>query len=122
MVSRKWLRWLLDFFYYFTADTIDTWDEEKLKEVVDRKHGAKVMPKTEIVSNIQSCSLCFNFSRFASFSCKLLRMVSMAGSGSVQTEETSVFTDTVYHLDLSSRQRKSQRKKINQNLTLQWNN
>lgn len=59
MVSRKWLRWLLDFFYYFTADTIDTWDEEKLKEVVDRKHGAKVMPKTEIVSNIQSMQLVF---------------------------------------------------------------
>lgn len=46
----------------------------------------------------------------------------MAGSGSVQVEETSAFTDTVYLLDLSSRQRKSQRKKINQNLTLQWNN
>lgn len=30
-------------------DTIDTWDEDKLKEVVERKHGAKIMPKTEIV-------------------------------------------------------------------------
>lgn len=46
----------------------------------------------------------------------------MAGSGSVQTEETSAFTDTVYRLDLSSRQRKNQQKKINQNPTLQWNN
>ena len=33
------------------ADTIDTWDENKLQEVVDKKHGSseKNKPKTEIV-------------------------------------------------------------------------
>ena len=33
----------------FFKDTIDKWDENKLKEVVEKKHGSKVMPKTEIV-------------------------------------------------------------------------
>ena len=32
------------------ADTIDKWDEDKLKEVVEKKHGDKVKPKTDIVS------------------------------------------------------------------------
>ena len=34
------------------TDTIDTWDENKLQEVVDKKHGSseKSKPKTEIVS------------------------------------------------------------------------
>jgi len=32
------------------ADTIDKWDEEKLKEVVEKKHGEKSKPKTDIVS------------------------------------------------------------------------
>jgi len=31
-------------------DTIDKWDEEKLKEVVEKKHGEKSKPKTDIVS------------------------------------------------------------------------
>lgn len=39
------------------TDTIDTWDEEKLKEVVHKKHGAKVMPKTEIVSIKKICTI-----------------------------------------------------------------
>ena len=32
------------------ADTIDKWDEDKLKEVVQKKHGEKVKQKTDIVS------------------------------------------------------------------------
>ena len=33
------------------TDTIDTWDETKLQEVIDKKHGSseKNKPKTEIV-------------------------------------------------------------------------
>lgn len=32
-------------------DTMDNWDDEKLAEVVDKKHGQeKAMPKTDIVS------------------------------------------------------------------------
>ena len=33
-----------------SPDTIDKWDEEKLKEVVEKKHGEKSKPKTDIVS------------------------------------------------------------------------
>ena len=32
------------------TDTIDKWDEDKLKEVVQKKHGEKTKPKTDIVS------------------------------------------------------------------------
>lgn len=37
-------------------DTIDTWDETKLQEVVDKKHGSseKSKPKTEIVDEHSS--------------------------------------------------------------------
>lgn len=35
-----------------TMDTMESWSEEKLKEVVEKKHGElnKKMPTTEIVS------------------------------------------------------------------------
>lgn len=32
------------------ADTMDKWDDEKLHDVVDKKHGGKTKPKTDIVS------------------------------------------------------------------------
>ena len=32
-------------------DTIDKWDEDKLKEVVEQKHGGKAKLKTDIVTN-----------------------------------------------------------------------
>ena len=35
---------------HMSPDTIDKWDEEKLKEVVEKKHGEKSKPKTDIVS------------------------------------------------------------------------
>lgn len=36
-------------------DTMDTWDDEKLAEVVDQKHGKeKAMPKTDIVSIVNN--------------------------------------------------------------------
>ena len=40
---------------YFT-DTIDTWDENKLQEVVDKKHGSseKSKARTEIVQTVVS--------------------------------------------------------------------
>ena len=31
-------------------DTIDKWDETKLKEVVQKKHGGKIKQRTDIVS------------------------------------------------------------------------
>ena len=37
-----------------SVDTIDKWDEDKLKEVVQKKHGEKNKPKTDIVSNTTS--------------------------------------------------------------------
>ena len=37
----------------FVADTIDKWDEDKLKEVVEEKHGGKTKQKTDIVSHSQ---------------------------------------------------------------------
>lgn len=30
-------------------DTMENWDEEKLKEVVETKHGGGKMPSTEII-------------------------------------------------------------------------
>lgn len=35
-------------------DTMDTWDDEKLKEVVNKKHGEndKIHPTTDIVNTI----------------------------------------------------------------------
>lgn len=36
-------------------DTMENWDEEKLKEVIDKKHGAATggkLPTTDIVSSI----------------------------------------------------------------------
>lgn len=38
------------FLHGWPVDTIDKWDEDKLKEVVEKKHGGKVKPKTDIVS------------------------------------------------------------------------
>ena len=35
---------------WLSADTIDKWDEDKLKEVVEKKHGDKNKPRTDIVS------------------------------------------------------------------------
>lgn len=36
----------------FVLDTMDNWDQDKLEEVIEKKHGekGKSMPKTEIVS------------------------------------------------------------------------
>lgn len=34
------------------VDTIDKWDEDKLKEVVEKKHGQINKPKTDIVISI----------------------------------------------------------------------
>ena len=36
--------------WLFRVDTMDKWDDEKLHDVVDKKHGGKTKPKTEIVS------------------------------------------------------------------------
>lgn len=44
------------------TDTMDTWDEDKLKEVVEKKHGAGNRPTTDIVSCISSSSIVKNIS------------------------------------------------------------
>lgn len=36
------------------ADTMDKWDEDKLKEVVEKKHGSGNRPTTDIVSYANS--------------------------------------------------------------------
>ena len=40
---------------YLFSDTMDKWDQNKLEEVIEKKHGEKEksMPKTEIVSIIK---------------------------------------------------------------------
>jgi len=40
---------------YLFSDTMDKWDQNKLEEVIEKKHGEKEksMPKTEIVSTIK---------------------------------------------------------------------
>ena len=73
-------------------DTMDTWNDEKLAEVVDKKHGdEKRKPTTDIVS--QSICIIFIFLidhvifillRSANFSWKLSRNQSTDGSGNVQ--------------------------------------
>lgn len=35
------------------SDTMDKWDEDKLKEVVEKKHGSGNRPTTDIVSIYQ---------------------------------------------------------------------
>lgn len=41
--------------FYLSSDTMDKWDQNKLEEVIEKKHGEKEksMPKTEIVSTIK---------------------------------------------------------------------
>lgn len=41
--------------FYPFSDTMDTWDQSKLEEVIEKKHDEKEksMPKTEIVSMIK---------------------------------------------------------------------
>ena len=57
------LRWLFFFFpplvtvltgFFLKTDTMDKWDQSKLEEVIEKKHGEKEksMPKTEIVSSL----------------------------------------------------------------------
>ena len=38
--------------FFLKTDTMDKWDQSKLEEVIEKKHGEKEksMPKTEIVS------------------------------------------------------------------------
>lgn len=47
-------------------DTMENWDEEKLREAIEKKHGAaeKAMSKTDIVSSPRATQRCVN--RFAS--------------------------------------------------------
>ena len=43
-------------FSFLFSDTMDKWDQNKLEEVIEKKHGEKekTTPKTEIVScNVQ---------------------------------------------------------------------
>lgn len=40
--------------FFLKTDTMDKWDQSKLEEVIEKKHGEKEksMPKTEIVSSL----------------------------------------------------------------------
>lgn len=40
--------------FFLETDTMDKWDQSKLEEVIEKKHGEKEksMPKTEIVSSL----------------------------------------------------------------------
>lgn len=43
-------------------DTMDKWDQQKLEEVIEKKHGAKekCMPKTDIVCIVLAKILAFH--------------------------------------------------------------
>lgn len=45
--------YVLCFYFYHCVDTMDNWDEKKLEEVVNKKHGEaeKKKAKTQIVSS-----------------------------------------------------------------------
>ena len=84
--------------YEDKGDTMDLWDEQKLEDVVNTKHGEKnkSLPKTSIVSRrgstvVHLVTLLF-FGRFASFSWTPLKTANTGGSGNAPTEET-VTTD-----------------------------
>ena len=47
--------------YMWYVDTIDKWDETKLKEVVQQKHGGKVKPRTDIVSTVTQCTISLSY-------------------------------------------------------------
>lgn len=88
-------------------DNMDNWDDEKLKEVVNKKHGEndKKHPTTDIVNKIilifklKKKVLIYLYFRFANFSWKLLKKVNTDGSGLVPME-LHVFIDMLYLLDL----------------------
>lgn len=97
------------------GDTMDNWDENKLKEVVEKKHGAASnRPTTDIVRQFLSATFLqrqFFFSfityytngciyRFANTSLKLWRSQNTVGSGNVQLVK-SASTGTRCRLDLN---------------------
>lgn len=90
-------------------DTMESWTEEKLKEVVEKKHGEsnKKMPTTDIVSETSYMLFLLHylrtknnlFSRFVNFSSTLLKIVNMVGFG-VARMVLLVSIDTLFHPDL----------------------
>ena len=89
-------------------DNMEDWDEDKLADVVNKKHGSEKTNQTDIVS--QNIFLVktelkrfddFNyFFRFASSSWTLWKITSMDGSGVVQWVAKTANTDTHYRPDL----------------------
>lgn len=55
---------------------MENWDEEKLKEVVEKKHGEneRKMPKTDIVSIVKNVIECFIFKTILNY-CTYLYML-----------------------------------------------
>ncbi len=55
---------ILKCIFVLRLDTIDKWDEEKLKEVVNKKHATKTKTKTDIVSHfdilLNKCTFSLN--------------------------------------------------------------
>lgn len=96
------------------ADTMDKWDEDKLKEVVEKKHGAATAAAvanrttTDIVIHLFifycPCFLTYLtaiiYSRYASTFWKLWNGPSTVGFGNVHRVK-DVFTDMHCHQDLS---------------------
>lgn len=84
-------------------DNMENWNDEKLQEVVDKKHGKdKLRPTTEIVGFMRRVLLAglrinprayLCIFRFASFSWRLSKSPNTDGSGSVRMEKDA-FTGT----------------------------
>lgn len=101
-------------------DTMENWDEDKLKEVIEKKHGKdKKMPTTDIVIHETfkfSMFLLFVYFRYASIFWKLWKNPNMAGSGHVHLEKT-VFIGMLFRLDLCLKKIK---RKTTRRVTYHW--
>lgn len=99
---RKKVRIYLFLIVKFALDTMDNWDEEKLKEVVEKKHSAANKSQTSIVVSlicilVVVCVVLWQINFFsANTSSKPLKKANMDGSGNAPMEETNVSTGTVY--------------------------
>ena len=87
-------------------DNMEDWDDDKLADVVNKKHGAEKTNQTDIVRHFSVYILLkarksfFFLDRFASTFWTLWKTINMAGFGTVLSEEKIANTDMRCRPDL----------------------
>ena len=80
-------------------DNMEDWDDDKLADVVNKKHGAEKTNQTDIVRQfsvyilLKAGNSIFFLDRFASTFWTLWKTINMAGFGTVLSEEKIANTD-----------------------------